>query len=114
MQRRRSEARIDAPYRGAVSRRCRKGAVSRRRIEEVRMRAIVIRAPGGPEVLTLRDVPELAPPPSHVRVSVRYAGVNRADLMQRMGVYPAPPGVPHDIPGLEYAGVVDAIGEGVT
>jgi putative PIG3 family NAD(P)H quinone oxidoreductase len=78
------------------------------------MRAIVIREPGGPEVLTLKELPDLAPPPSHVRVAVRFAGVNRADLLQRLGVYPAPPGVPPDIPGLEYAGVVDAVGEGVT
>lgn len=78
------------------------------------MRAIVIREPGGPEVLVLRDVPEPAPPPSFVRVAVRYAGVNRADLLQRAGLYPAPAGVPADIPGLEYSGVVDAIGEGVT
>lgn len=78
------------------------------------MRAIVIREPGGPEVLALRDVPEPSPPPSFVRVAVRYAGVNRADLLQRAGLYPAPAGVPADIPGLEYSGVVDAIGEGVT
>ncbi len=78
------------------------------------MRAIVIREPGGPEVLVLRDVPEPSPPPSFVRVAVRYAGVNRADLLQRAGLYPAPAGVPADIPGLEYSGVVDAIGEGVT
>lgn len=78
------------------------------------MRAIVIREPGGPEVLVSKELPDLVPPPSHVRVAVRYAGVNRADLLQRLGVYPAPPGVPPDIPGLEYAGVVDAIGEGVT
>jgi NADPH2:quinone reductase len=78
------------------------------------MRAVVIREPGGPEVLVLRDVPMPEPPPSFVRVAVRHAGVNRADLLQRLGVYPAPPGVPPDIPGLEYAGVVDALGEGVT
>lgn len=78
------------------------------------MRAIVIREPGGPEVLTLRDLPPLDPPPSFVRVAVRYAGVNRADLLQRAGFYPAPPGAPADVPGLEYAGVVDAVGEGVT
>lgn len=78
------------------------------------MRAIVIREPGGPEVLVLRDVPTPTPPPSFVRVAVRYAGVNRADLLQRAGLYPAPAGVPADIPGLEYSGVVDAIGEGVT
>lgn len=78
------------------------------------MRAIVIREPGGPEVLTLREVPEVVPPAFHVRVAVRYAGVNRADLLQRLGVYPAPKGAPPDIPGLEYSGVVDAVGEGVT
>ena len=78
------------------------------------MRAIVIREPGGPEVLVPTDLPDLAPPFAHVRVAVRYVGVNRADLLQRMGVYPAPPGVPPNIPGLEYAGVVDAVGEGAT
>src|SRR5689334_10995397 len=76
------------------------------------MRAIVIREPGGPEVLELRDVERPEPPYDHVRVAVRYAGVNRADLMQRMGVYPAPPGAPANIPGLEYAGVVEALGPG--
>ena len=78
------------------------------------MRAIVIREPGGPEVLELREA--AAPPilPSHLRVRVTYAGVNRADLLQRMGVYPAPPGVPADIPGLEYVGVVEEVGAGVT
>lgn len=78
------------------------------------MRAIVIREPGGPDVLVPTDLPDLSPPFAHVRVAVRYAGVNRADLLQRMGVYPAPPGVPPHIPGLEYAGVVDAVGEGAT
>ncbi len=77
------------------------------------MRAIVIRSPGGPEVLELRDVPDLEPAYGHVRIRVRLAGVNRADLIQRAGLYPAPPGVPADIPGLEYVGVVDAIGPGV-
>ncbi|MFO0591202.1 MAG: NAD(P)H-quinone oxidoreductase [Polyangiaceae bacterium] len=78
------------------------------------MRAIVIREAGGPEVLTLTELPDLVPPFGHVRVAVRYVGVNRADLLQRMGVYPAPPGVPPNIPGLEYSGVVDAVGDGVT
>ena len=76
------------------------------------MRAIVIRAPGGPEVLELRDVPEPEVPYGHVSVRVRYAGVNRADLLQRAGFYPAPPGAPRDIPGLEYAGTIDATGPG--
>lgn len=78
------------------------------------MRAVVIREPGGPEVLEVRDVPTPLLSPEHVRVQVAFAGVNRADLLQRMGLYPAPPGVPPDIPGLEYAGAVSAIGAGVT
>jgi putative PIG3 family NAD(P)H quinone oxidoreductase len=78
------------------------------------MRAIVIREPGGPEVLSLRDVPDPEPPFGHVRVRVAFAGVNRADLLQRAGYYPAPPGVPADIPGLEYSGTIDALGPGST
>lgn len=78
------------------------------------MRAIVIREPGGPEVLTLRDVPIPEAPHGYVRVRVEYAGVNRADLLQRAGFYPPPPGVPADIPGLEYAGVIDAVGPGAS
>jgi NADPH:quinone reductase-like Zn-dependent oxidoreductase len=58
-----------------------------------------------------RDVPE--PGPLEVRVAVRAAGINAADLMQREGFYPAPPGFPADIPGMELAGRVDAVGEGV-
>lgn len=78
------------------------------------MRAIVIREPGGPEVLASAELSDLSPPFGHVRVAVRYAGVNRADLLQRMGVYPAPPGVPPNVPGLEYAGAIDELGEGVS
>lgn len=78
------------------------------------MRAIVIREPGGPDVLTARELPDPTPPFGHIRVSVRFAGINRADLLQRAGFYPAPPGAPADIPGLEYAGVVSALGPGVT
>ncbi|MCC6555111.1 MAG: NAD(P)H-quinone oxidoreductase [Polyangiaceae bacterium] len=76
------------------------------------MRAIAVREPGGPEVLELREIAAPEPPHGHVRVAVRFAGVNRADLLQRAGCYPAPPGVPPDIPGLEYSGVVDAVGPG--
>lgn len=78
------------------------------------MRVISIREPGDESVLTLVDRPTPEPSGHHVRVKVRYAGVNRADLLQRMGFYPAPPGAPSDIPGLEYSGVVDTVGEGVT
>jgi putative PIG3 family NAD(P)H quinone oxidoreductase len=78
------------------------------------MQAIVISRFGGPEVLELRD--REAPPPGRgeVRVRIRAAAVNRADLLQRAGSYPAPPDSPPDIPGLEFAGELDAIGEGVT
>jgi putative PIG3 family NAD(P)H quinone oxidoreductase len=78
------------------------------------MRAIVIAKPGGPDVLELRDVPTPEPQRGEVRVRVRATAVNRADLLQRMGMYPAPPGSPPDIPGLEIAGEVDAVGEAVT
>jgi putative PIG3 family NAD(P)H quinone oxidoreductase len=74
------------------------------------VRAVIITAPGGPEVLELRDVPEPEPGPGQVRVRVYASGLNRADLLQRRGRYPAPPGWPADVPGLEYAGVVDAVG----
>lgn len=65
-------------------------------------------------MLEVREVPDPEVPFAHVRVAVQLAGVNRADLLQRMGVYPAPPGVPADIPGLEYAGTVEALGPGAT
>ena len=78
------------------------------------MHAIVIREPGGPEVLESRDVPAPEVSRGEVRVSVKATAVNRADLLQRMGVYPAPPGVPPNIPGLEVAGVVDRVGADVT
>lgn len=78
------------------------------------MRAIVITGAGGPEVLAVREVPEPVTAPGQIRVRVAAAGLNRADVLQRRGRYPAPPGAPRDIPGLEYAGTVDEVGEGVT
>lgn len=77
------------------------------------MRAIVITAPGGPEVLEEREVPTPAPGPGEILVRVRATALNRADLFQRRGRYPAPAGSSNDVPGLEYAGVVEAVGEGV-
>jgi putative PIG3 family NAD(P)H quinone oxidoreductase len=77
------------------------------------MRAIMITEPGGPDVLAVRDVPDAVPGPGEVLVRVAAAGVNRADLMQRMGHYPPPPGAP-EYPGLECSGTVVALGEGVT
>jgi NADPH2:quinone reductase len=78
------------------------------------MHAIVIAKSGGPEVLELREVPTPEPSRGEVRVRVRATAVNRADLLQRLGLYPAPPGSPPDIPGLEIAGEVDAVGQDVT
>lgn len=77
------------------------------------MNAIRITQPGPPSVLRLVQLPDPEPGPGEVRVQVVAAGVNRADLLQREGHYPAPAGWPADIPGLEYAGVVDALGPGV-
>jgi len=74
------------------------------------MRAVVITRPGGPEVLELRDVPAPEAGPGEILVRVRAVGLNRADVLQRKGHYPAPEGVPSDIPGLEYAGEVVASG----
>src|SRR6478735_11109247 len=74
------------------------------------MRA-VIAAGDGTLVLEERPVPE--PGPGEVLVRVHGAGLNRADLLQRQGFYPAPPGVPADIPGMEFAGIVERTGPGV-
>lgn len=78
------------------------------------MRAVLITQPGGPEVLQPGAAALPVPGPRHVRVRVIATAVNRADLMQRRGNYPAPSGWPADIPGLEYAGVIDAVGKHVT
>ncbi|MFN2582998.1 MAG: NAD(P)H-quinone oxidoreductase [Candidatus Dormibacteria bacterium] len=71
------------------------------------MRAIVVEHPGGPEVLRVSDVPDPQAGPDDVLISVAFAGVNRADLLQRMGFYPPPPGA-SDILGLEVSGTVVA------
>lgn len=77
------------------------------------MRAVRIREPGPPEVLESAWVPRPEPGPGAVRVRVAASGVNRADLLQRLGRYPAPKGYPQDIPGMEFAGMVEALGPGV-
>jgi len=76
------------------------------------MKAIVITRPGGPEVLEVAERPIPVPGPGEIRVRVRASALNRADLIQRRGRYPAPPGSPPDVPGLEYAGEVEAVGDG--
>jgi len=77
------------------------------------MTAIEIREPGPPQVLRAVRRPLPQPKAGEVLIRVAAAGVNRPDVLQRKGLYPAPPGA-SDIPGLEVAGVVVAIGEGVT
>ena len=77
------------------------------------MKAVTHGGAGGIEVLALEQRPRPAPGPGQIRVRVRAAGLNRADILQRRGGYPAPPGWPPDIPGLEYAGEIESLGEGV-
>ena len=76
------------------------------------MRAVEITRPGGPEVLKIGTRPVPKPKPGEVLIKVAAAGVNRPDTMQRTGHYPVPPGA-SDIPGLELAGSIAALGEGV-
>jgi putative PIG3 family NAD(P)H quinone oxidoreductase len=76
------------------------------------VKAVVITKPGGPEVLQVQEVAAPEPAAGEMLVRVRAAGVNRADLLQRKGQYPAPFGAPATIPGLEYAGEVAALGTG--
>ena len=77
------------------------------------MRAAVITEPGGPDVLKVMEVDDPVPGPEDVLVDVKASALNRADLLQREGSYPAPPGSPADIPGLEFAGVVLEAGDRV-
>lgn len=78
------------------------------------MRAAVFRGAGGPEVIDIVERPKPEFGPEQVLVRVQASALNRADLNQREGSYPAPPGAPADIPGLEYTGVIEATGPGVT
>ncbi len=78
------------------------------------MKAVVITQFGGPEVLQVADVPVPRINPKQVLIKVVAAGVNRPDVFQRKGNYPAPGGVPADIPGLEVAGYISEVGEEVS
>jgi putative PIG3 family NAD(P)H quinone oxidoreductase len=77
------------------------------------MHAVVITQPGDPDVLQWTEVEDPVPEPGEVLIDVTASGVNRADLMQRQGFYPPPPGAP-PYPGLECSGTVAAVGKGVT
>jgi putative PIG3 family NAD(P)H quinone oxidoreductase len=77
------------------------------------MRAITVPEPGGPEVLTWAEVPDPTCGPGEVLIDVVASAVNRADLLQRQGHYPPPPGA-SEVPGLECSGIVSEVGAGVT
>jgi putative PIG3 family NAD(P)H quinone oxidoreductase len=76
------------------------------------MKAVVISEPGGPEVLQLAELPDPVPAPGEVLLEVAASAVNRADLLQRAGHYPPPPGAP-TWPGLECSGTIIQLGQGV-
>jgi putative PIG3 family NAD(P)H quinone oxidoreductase len=78
-----------------------------------RARAVVYRGVGGPEVIAFEERTVRDPGPGEIRVAVAATALNRADVLQRRGLYPAPSGAPAEVPGLEYAGTVEAVGEGV-
>jgi len=78
------------------------------------MKAVVLRSHGGTDVLQFEDVPALVPGDFDIVVTVAATALNRADLLQRMGLYPNPFPEEYDIPGLEYAGVVSSVGPRVT
>lgn len=78
------------------------------------MKAVVITQFGGPEVLAVQERPMPVPEVGQVLLQVHAAGINRPDVFQRKGNYPAPPGTTADIPGLEVAGIVHAVGAGVS
>ncbi|GAA3664545.1 NAD(P)H-quinone oxidoreductase [Nocardioides ginsengisoli] len=77
------------------------------------MRAVTQNAPGGPETLVVSELPDPEPGPGEVLLDVAATAVNRADLLQRQGFYPPPPGA-SDVIGLECSGTVAAVGPGVT
>jgi len=77
------------------------------------VKAVVFTGSGGPEVMSVEERPDPAPGAGELLVEARFAGINPADLNQRAGRYPAPAGVPQDIPGLEVSGVVGATGPNV-
>jgi putative PIG3 family NAD(P)H quinone oxidoreductase len=78
------------------------------------MRAVIYTAAGDPSVIALGDRPDPVAGAGEVIVRVRASALNRADVLQRQGRYPPPPGAPADIPGIEYAGEIAALGAGVT
>lgn len=77
------------------------------------MQAVVIGTYGEPEVLEIREVPDPAAGPGHVVIDIVASALNRADLLQRRGLYPGP-SMDHEIPGMEFAGIVSEVGDEVS
>jgi putative PIG3 family NAD(P)H quinone oxidoreductase len=78
------------------------------------MKAVIITRPGGPEMLEIQERPKPEPGIGQIRVRVRASALNRADVMQRAGNYPVPPGVSAEMAGMEYSGEVDVLGPGAS
>jgi NADPH2:quinone reductase len=78
------------------------------------MKAVIITRPGEPEVLEIQERPKPEPGLGQIRVRVRASALNRADVMQRAGNYPVPPGVSAEMAGMEYSGEVDLLGPGAS
>ncbi len=76
------------------------------------MRAVVLSRYGGPEVLEIRDIPDPEPGSDEVEVTISTTALNRADLLQRRGLYPGP-AMDHEVPGMEFSGRVTGLGPGV-
>src|SRR5207248_11041791 len=85
-----------------------------RRLDGLLMRCVVYRGTGGPEVVAVEERPGPSPAKFELLIATSFAGVNPADVLQREGRHPVPPGSPADVPGLEVAGTVVACGEAVS
>ena len=93
---------------GAFLSRAPAGSMKSVRMTSVQMKSVHVRAPGGPEVLSLVERPVLLPGPGEVLIRVAAAAVNRPDVQQRRGLYPPPPGA-SAVLGLDVAGVIDRV-----
>jgi NADPH2:quinone reductase len=78
------------------------------------MKCVVYRGTGGPEVIAIEERPDPAPGRFEVLIASKFSGMNPADVLQRMGKHPVPAGSPKDVPGLEVAGTIVAVGDGVS
>ena len=78
------------------------------------MKCVVYRGTGGPEVIAIEERPDPTPGRFEVLIAATFSGMNPADVLQRMGKHPVPAGSPKDVPGLETAGTIVAVGDGVS